>query len=92
MRKVTMYEAKDGLQFQTEASCLKYEQQCRDTQAANKMLENGATLMDVLTKANKSQPCWDKDLNLEDKIILRKKYQDLKKVICMIGLHLLFVE
>jgi hypothetical protein len=72
MKTVTMYEAEDGKQFRDEAQCLEYEQQCEDARAANDMLENGATLMAALTRANQTRPWWDSGLTLEDKVILMK--------------------
>ncbi len=72
MQTVTMYEAKDGKQFRAEAQCLEYEQQCDDLAAANDMLENGATLMAALTRANQTRPWWDSGLTLDDKVILMK--------------------
>lgn len=72
MKTVTMYEAEDGKQFRSEAQCLEYEQQCEDARAANDMLENGATLMAALTRANQTRPWWDSGLTLEDKVILMK--------------------
>lgn len=76
MKVVTMYEANDGKQFSTEASCLEYEQALDDTFAANEMLENGATLMSVLTRANQTRPWWGGELTLEDKVILMKTTKD----------------
>ena len=76
MKTVTMYEAEDGRRFRFEDACLEYEQQCRNTQAANDMLENGATLMAVLTRANQARPWWDCELKLEDKVILMKATKD----------------
>ena len=76
MKIVTMYEAKDGKQFRDEAQCLEYEQQCDDARAANDMLENGATLMAALTRANQTRPWWDGGLTLEDKVILMKTTKD----------------
>jgi len=81
MKTVTMYEAEDGKRFRTEDACLEYEQQCRDTQSANGMLENGATLMAVLTRANQSRPWGDRELKLEDKVILMKATKDTGFVI-----------
>ena len=81
MKIVTMYEAEDGARFRTESACLEYEQQCVDTQSANDMLENGATLMAVLTRANQSRPWWDCELKLEDKVILMKTTKDTGFVI-----------
>lgn len=76
MKVVTMYEANDGKQFSTESSCLGYEQALDDALAANEMLENGATLMSVLTRANQTRPWWDSELTLEDKVILMKTTKD----------------
>lgn len=76
MKTVTMYEAEDGRRFSTETACLEYEQQCRDAQDANEMLENGATLMAVLTRANQARPWWDSGMTLEDKAILIKTTKD----------------
>ena len=72
MKVVTMYEANDSKRFLTEAHCLEYEQACEDAFAANEMLENGATLMSVMTRANQTIPWWDRELTLEDKVILMK--------------------
>ena len=76
VKVVTMYEANDGKQFSTESSCLKYEQDLDNAFAANEMLENGATLMSVLTRANQTRPWWDGELTLEDKVILMKTTKD----------------
>ena len=76
MKTVTMYEAEDGKRFRTEFLCLEHEQRCRDAQVANDMLEGGATLMAVLTRANQSRPWWDCELKLEDKLILMKATKD----------------
>lgn len=72
MKLVPMYEADDGKQFRAEDKCLEYEQQCEDARAANDMLENGATLMAALTRANQTRTWWDSGLTLEDKVILMK--------------------
>ena len=76
MKTVTMYEADDGKQFRSEAQCLEHEQQCEDARAANDMLENGATLMAVLTRANQTRPWWDSGLTLEDKVFLMRATKD----------------
>lgn len=76
MKAVTMYEAQDGKQFRAESQCLEYEQQCEDARAANDMLDNGATLMDVLTQANQTRPWWDKGLTLDDKAFLTRATKD----------------
>ena len=76
MKTVTMYEAEDGKQFRAEAQCLEYEQQCEDAKAANDMLDNGASLMAVLTRANQTRSWWDSGLTLEDKVILMKTTKD----------------
>lgn len=76
MKVVTVYEASDGKQFSTEFSCLRHEQDLDNTFAANEMLENGATLMSVLTRANQTRPWWDGWLTLEDKVILMKTTKD----------------
>lgn len=76
MKTVTMYEADDGEQFRSEAQCLEHEQQCEDARAANDMLENGATLMAALTRANQTRPWWDSGLTLEDKAFLMKATKD----------------
>jgi hypothetical protein len=68
MRIITFYAAEDGKQFRDSAQCLEYEQQCKDALDANEMLENGATLMAVLTRANQTRPWWDSGLTLEDKV------------------------
>lgn len=70
MKTVTMYEADDGKQFSSEAQCLEYEQQCEDARAASEMLQNGATLMAALTRANQTRPWWASGLTLEDKVFL----------------------
>lgn len=76
MKTVTMYEAEDGKQFRVEGQCLEYEQQREDAKAANEMLENGATLMAALTRANQTRPWWDSGLTLEDKVMLMKITKD----------------
>ena len=76
MKTVTMYEAKDGKQFSDESQCLEYEQQCDDLVAANDMLDNGATLMAALTRANQTRSWWGNGLSLEDKLILMKTTKD----------------
>ena len=76
MKTVTMYEADDGKQFRSEAQCLEHEQQCEDARAANDMLENGATLMAALTRANQTRPWWDSGLTLEDKVFLMRATKD----------------
>lgn len=72
MKIVTMYEAEDGKQFRVESQCSEYEQQRADLAAANDMLNNGATLMAALTRANQTRPRWDSGMNAEDKVILMK--------------------
>jgi hypothetical protein len=37
MKTVTVYEAEDRKLFRTEAACLEYEQQCKNTEDANEM-------------------------------------------------------
>jgi len=60
LRAELRYEADDGKQFRSEAQRAEYEQQCVDLAVANDMLDNGATLMAALTRANKSlaMPHW----------------------------------
>lgn len=76
MKIVTMYEAKDGRQFRDETQCVEYEQQCADVDAANDMLDNGATLMAAMTRAHQTHPWWDSGLSLEDKVILMNATKD----------------
>ena len=76
MKTFTMYEAKDGTQFQREDECLEYELQCDDLVAANDMLKNGATLMAALTRAHQTRQWWDSGMSLEDKVILMKTTKD----------------
>jgi hypothetical protein len=56
--------------------CLQYEQECSDSAAASEMLENGATLMAALIRANQSRPWWDQMLSQEDRVILMNTYKD----------------
>lgn len=70
MKIVTMYEAQDGKLFRNESLCLEYEQRCIDLVDANDRLHNGATLMDVLTKANHTRPWLYRHLSLKDKEFL----------------------
>jgi len=76
MKTVTLYEAYDGRRFIREADCLEYEQQLQDAKAANEMLRNGATLMAVLTRANQKRPWWDRNLTLEDRVMLIRMTKD----------------
>jgi hypothetical protein len=76
MKTVTLYEAYDGKRFIREADCLEYEQQMQDAKAANEMLANGATLMAVLTRANRKRPWWDRNLILEDRDMLIRMTKD----------------
>ena len=70
MKIVTMYEAQDGKLFRNESLCLEYEQRCVDLADANDMLHNGATLMDVLTKANQTRLSFYRHLSPQDKEFL----------------------
>jgi hypothetical protein len=76
MKTVTLYEAYDGRRFIREADCLEYEQQLQDAKAASEMLRNGATLMAVLTRANQTRPWWDRNLTLEDRVMLIRMTKD----------------
>jgi len=76
MKSVMMYEADDGKRFNDPTLCLEYEQQCTDVDAANNMLDNGATLMAVLVRANQTRPWWDQGLSPDDKEFLMKATQD----------------
>ena len=81
MKNVTMYEAEDGKQFQAEAQCVEYEQQCADLASANDMLGNGATLMSALTRAHQTRPWWGSSLTAEDKVIMTKITKDTGLVV-----------
>ena len=76
MKTVTLYEAYDGRRFIREADCLEYEQQMQDAEAANEMLRNGATLMEVLIRANQKRPSWYRNLILEDRAMLTRMTKD----------------
>ena len=81
MKTVTMHEAKDGQQFLREDQCLEYEQQCADLAVANDMLDNGATLMAALTRANKSRSWWDCSLTQQQRDLLAKLNRHTKLAI-----------
>jgi hypothetical protein len=72
LRAELRYEADDGKQFRSEAQRAEYEQQCVDLAVANDMLDNGATLMAALTRANKSRPWWDCSLTRQERDLLAK--------------------
>ena len=82
MKTIMIYESQDGRQFVTEEDCLEYEQHCINTEEANKMWWDGATLMEVLTRANKSKPGWDYMLSSKDRLILHKITKDTQFVVC----------
>jgi hypothetical protein len=59
--RIDMWRAPDGRTFSTEQSCLEYEQQVADADAANAALEGGASLLAVLQLANRSRSWWRAD-------------------------------
>ena len=80
MKTVMMYEADDGKRFNDPIMCLDYEQQCADADAANNMLDNGATLMGLLEGEDMSWPWRDNDLSPEDNEFLMKATQNPRLV------------
>lgn len=78
MRTIMIYEAEDGRQFPTGDACAEYEQQCRDIKEANEMWRDGATLMEVLTRANKTRPGWDYMLRPKDRMMLQNATKETK--------------
>ena len=81
MKTLIVYEAEDGRQFSDGDACLDYEQNCRATKEANDMWVAGATLMEVLTRANKTRPGWDYMLSSKDRLMLHKITKDTQFVV-----------
>lgn len=78
MKVVTVYVAEDGKQFSKQDYCQEYEQFCECVNAANEMLENGATLYAVLAKANEMHSWWADNIGTEEKVMLMRMNKDSK--------------
>ena len=76
MKILTMYESGDGELFTSENECLQHEQKCADLDAANEMLATGANLLDVLERANQSNPGWGICVSVETKEVLARITKD----------------
>jgi hypothetical protein len=81
MKQVTMYEANDGKLFTTETECWEYEHLTEDAQIASERLQNGATMLDALVRANLTRPYWDDGLTVRDKVALSKMTKDTAFVV-----------
>lgn len=76
MKKLTIYETRDGTRFDNEAAAQRHGCLLDDIDAANEMLSNGATLMAALTRAYRTQPDWDDVLTAGDRPLLMNVTKD----------------
>lgn len=76
MKKLTIYETRDGARFDDEAAALRHGRFLDDIDVANEMFSNGATLLASLTRAHQTNPDWDKDLVLGDRSLLTAVNKD----------------